>query len=55
MLLSDVVFNAAVVSVLLTDLSSARLVHSVVRRYTRRAFDAPTPVDPHPALEGKPE
>jgi Kef-type K+ transport system membrane component KefB len=50
LLLPDVVFSAAVTSVLLTDLSSARLVHSVVRRYTRRAFDAPTPIEPHPAF-----
>ena len=50
LLLPDVVFSAAVASVLLTDLSSARLVHSVVRRYTRRAFDGPTPVAPHPAF-----
>ena len=50
LLMPDVVFTAAVTSVLLTDLSSAQLVHSVVRRYTRREFDAPTPVEPHPAL-----
>ena len=50
LLLPDVVFSAAVASVLLTDLSSARLVHSVVRRYTRRALDAPTPVAPHAAF-----
>jgi len=51
MLLTDVVFTAAVVSVLLTDLSSARLVQSVVQRYTRRALDAPTPPAPHVAIE----
>lgn len=50
LLLPDVVFTAAVASVLVTDLSSARLVHSVVRRYTRRIFQSPTPVEPHPAL-----
>lgn len=50
LLLPDVVFTAAVASVLVTDLSSARLVHSVVRRYTRRIFNEPTPVEPHPAL-----
>jgi len=50
LLLPDVVFSAAVTSVLLTDLSSARLVHSVVRRYTRRAFDASTPATAHAAF-----
>ena len=50
LLLPDVVFSAAVTSVLLTDLSSARLVHSVVRRYTRRAFEASTPATPHAAF-----
>ena len=50
LLLPDVVFTAAVASVLVTDLSSARLVQSVVRRYTRRIFDTATPVEPHPAF-----
>jgi uncharacterized membrane protein YeaQ/YmgE (transglycosylase-associated protein family) len=50
LLFPDVVFTAAVVSVMATELSSARLVHSVVRRYTRRIFETPTPAEPHPAL-----
>lgn len=50
LLFPDVVFTAAVASVLVTDLSSARLVHSVVRRYTRRIFQSPTPSEPHAAL-----
>jgi hypothetical protein len=53
LLLPDVVFTAAVASVLLTDLLSARLVHSVVRRYTRRPFDTATPAQPHAALPSK--
>lgn len=55
LLLPDVVFTAAVASVLVTDLSSARLVQSVVRRYTRRIFDTPTPVEPHPAFKSDKE
>ncbi|MDF2775128.1 MAG: hypothetical protein K0S86_4628 [Geminicoccaceae bacterium] len=55
LLLPDVVFTAAVASVLVTDLSSARLVQSVVRRYTRRIFDTPTPVEPHPAFKSDTE
>ena len=55
LLLPDVVFTAAVASVLVTDLSSARLVQSVVRRYTRRMFDTSTPVEPHPAFKSEQE
>ena len=55
LLLPDVVFTAAVASVLVTDLSSARLVQSVVRRYTRRIFDTSTPVEPHPAFRSDKE
>lgn len=55
LLLPDVVFTAAVASVLVTDLSSARLVQSVVRRYTRRIVDTSNPVEPNPALPAEKE
>jgi len=55
MLLADVVFTAAIVSVVLTDLSSARFVQSVVERYTQPAVDAPTPNGPSSALEAEPK
>jgi hypothetical protein len=38
-----------------TDLSSARLVQSVVRRYTRRIVDTSNPVEPNPALPAEKE
>jgi len=54
MLLADVVFTAAIVSVVLTDLSSARFVDSVVGRYTTRLMDAEAPVEPSSAIEVEP-
>ena len=53
MLLADVVFTAAIVSVVLTDLSSARFVDSVVGRYTQPVVDAQTPIGPSSALEAE--
>lgn len=53
MLLPDVVFTAAIVSVVLTDLSSARFVQSVVGRYTQPVLDAETPVEPSSALQAE--
>jgi Kef-type K+ transport system membrane component KefB len=53
MLLADVVFTAAIVSVVLTDLSSARFVHSVVARYMQPAVDAPTSIGPPSAVEAE--
>ena len=55
MLLADVVFTAAIVSVVVTDLSSARFVQSVVGRYTQPVFDAETPARPVSALGADPK
>ncbi len=52
-LLADVVFSAAIVSVVLTDLSSARFVQSVVGRFTEPVLDAQTPTGPASALEAE--